>query len=261
MSQDEVQYPSGFGLQDIISYGSTGLVVLDAASNTAIKKPLDPAFARYVDIERQIYERLMQKGSHKGILLYHGVFEDGIRLEYAINHDLKSFDDTGQPPEQRLRWVIQIAEALGFIHVAGVIHGDLSSANVFLDAHLDPKIADFAGSSLDQSPLLIESSASYQCPESPLSVKGDLFAFGSLAYRIMAGQEPYQERDGDEIRYLYAQKTFPDTVPFGDLGGIIEKCWHGKYSGCDALLQELKGNDCLHSKLRFSQLTTSSTPE
>ncbi|RDA94430.1 hypothetical protein CP533_2259 [Ophiocordyceps camponoti-saundersi (nom. inval.)] len=243
MSQDDLQYPSGFGLQDVISYGSTGLVVLDAASNTAIKKPLDQAYTRYVDVERQIYERFIEKGGHDGILSYYGVFEDGIRLEYAANYDLKSFDDSGQLPEQRLRWFVQIAEALKFIHSSGVVHGDLSSANVFLDADLNAKVADFAGSSLDQSPLLIESSACYQCPEAPLSVKGDLFAFGSLVYEIITGREPYQGLDGDEIRHLYSRKTFPDTKPLGGLGSIIEKCWHGEYSGCDDMLQELKGND------------------
>ncbi|RCI11567.1 hypothetical protein L249_7254 [Ophiocordyceps polyrhachis-furcata BCC 54312] len=201
MSQDEIQYPSGFGLQDLISYGSTGLVVLDAASNTAIKKPLNQAYTHYLDIERRIYERFIERGGHVGILSYHGVFEDGIRLECAANYDLKSFDQGRQLPEQqRLRWIIQIAEALDFIHCSGVIHGDLSSVNVFLDAELNAKVADFAGSSLDQSPLLIESSAGYQCPEALLSVKGDLFAFGSLVYEIITGREPYEGRDGDEIQ-------------------------------------------------------------
>ncbi|EQL00128.1 hypothetical protein G6O67_006637 [Ophiocordyceps sinensis] len=209
MSQNDIQYPSGFGLQDLISYWSTGLVVLDPASNTVVKKPLDPAYTRHADIERQIYERFIQKGGHEGILSYYGVFEDGIRLEYATNHDLKSFDDTGQLPEQRLRWVIQMAEALAFIHGAGVIHGDLSSANIFLDAQLHPKVADFAGSSLDQSPLLFESSASYQYPKSPLSVEGDLFAFGSLAYRIITGHEPYQGRDGDRFAICTRKISFP----------------------------------------------------
>lgn len=261
MSQDDIQYPSGFGLQDVISYGSTGLVVLDSASNTVIKKPLDQAYTRYINVERQIYERFIQVRGHDGILAYHGVFEDGLRLEYAPNHDLKSFDDGGQQPEQRLRWVVQIAEALDFIHGAGVIHGDLSSANVFIDANLEPKIADFAGSSLDHSPLLVESPASYQCPESPLSVAGDLFAFGSLAYEIITGHEPYPGRDGDEIRHLYSQKTFPNTGHLGSLGDIIENCWRGKYSGCDTMLQELKGSDYVHSASRVLWLKLNSDPE
>lgn len=208
MSQGEIQYPAGFGLKDIVSYGSTGLVVLDAPSRTIIKKLLDHASTHYIDLERQIYERLAGKGGHNGVLTYHGVCEDGIRLEYPSYHDLKSFNISEQKLEQRRRWVIQIAETLHFIHSAGVIHGDLTSANTFLDDRLNAKVADFAGSSLDRSPLLIESPASYQCPESPLSVKGDIFSFGSLVYEIMTGHEPCHGHNWDEIRRLFASETF-----------------------------------------------------
>lgn len=91
MVPDEIQWPDGFGIEDLVSHGSTGLVVLDSSSNTVIKKPLDPEFAPYIDIERQIYERIKLRGCHRGILSFHGVVEDGIRLEYAAEFDLKSF--------------------------------------------------------------------------------------------------------------------------------------------------------------------------
>jgi serine/threonine protein kinase len=184
MSDDEIHYPSGFSLRDLVGYGSTGLVVLDASSKTVIKKPIDQKFDDCISIERLIYERFAQNGGHNGVLSYHGVFEDGIRLEYAALHDLKSYTDGEElkPKQQRLRRVSQIAEALCFIHSNGVIHGDLTTLNIFLDEGLNPKVGDFAGSSLDGSPLLIESAASYQYPGASLSVQGDLFAFGSLVY-------------------------------------------------------------------------------
>ena len=240
MAHDEIQWPAGFGMQDLVSYGSTGLVVLDSSSNTVIKKPLDPEYAPHIDVERRIYQRLTQKGGHRGILKFHGVFEDGIRLEYAAEFDLKSFADIERKLELRSSWISQIAEALQFIHRNGVIHGDLTSSNVFLDSNLDPKIADFAGSSLDQSPLLIESPASYCYPGSALSVQGDIFAFGALVYEIMTGKSPYQGMDGDEVRKLFSKITFPDTTQLGPLGHIVDKCWHGQYNCCDGLLVDLK---------------------
>jgi len=112
MVQDEIQWPDGFGIEDLVSYGSTGLVVLDSSSDTAIKKPLDPEFAPYIDIERQIYQRIKLRGCHKGILSFHGVVEDGIRLEYASEFDLKSFADVKRKLELRSSWILQIAEAL-----------------------------------------------------------------------------------------------------------------------------------------------------
>lgn len=181
MADDEIHYAAGFGLRDIVGYGNTGLVVHDESSDTVIKTPIDDKCSNYLTVERLIYERFTLNGGHPGILTYHGPVENGIRLQYAVNHDIKSFNnntDSAPSTAQRLHWVAKIAEALCFIHGVGVIHGDLRSMNVFLDEGLNPKVADFAGSSLDGSLLLIESPASYQYPGPSESVKGDLFAFG-----------------------------------------------------------------------------------
>lgn len=78
MADDGIQYPAGFGLKDLVSYGSAGLIVLDRSSNTVIKKPFDEESVPYIDLERRIYERLAQRGGHDGILRYHGVVENGI---------------------------------------------------------------------------------------------------------------------------------------------------------------------------------------
>lgn len=42
------------------------------------------------------------------------------------------------------QWATQIAEALNFVHSAGVVHGDLTCHNIFLGKGLDAKVADFA---------------------------------------------------------------------------------------------------------------------
>ena len=95
MSEDEIQYPPGFSLKDVVAWGTTGLVVLDESSKTIIKTPLDSFDRERVHLiskERQIYERLAKRGGHNGILSYYGTFESGIRLEYAPNHNLQSFN-------------------------------------------------------------------------------------------------------------------------------------------------------------------------
>ena len=178
MAHDEIRWLAGFEMEDLVSHGSTGLVVLDSSSNTVIKKPLDPEYASYIDFERRIYERLTEKGDHKTILKFHDVFEDGIRLEYATEFDLKFFANVERKLELRPSWILQIAEVLQFIHENDVIHGDLTSSNIFLDSNLDSKIAGFAGSWLDQSPLLMEIPASYSYPGSAFLPQGDIFALG-----------------------------------------------------------------------------------
>ncbi|RSL40753.1 hypothetical protein CEP54_016031 [Fusarium duplospermum] len=221
MAADDIQYPSGFGLQDVVGSGTTGLVVLDKPTSTVVKTPLDHENELLIAREKQVYERFAEKGGHKGLLGYYGTFESGIRLQHASNYHLRSANKKDLVSEnQRLSWVIQIAEAMDFIHKAGVIHGDLTCANIFLDEELNAKLADFAGSSIDGSPLLVAVPASHEYPGSLLSIQGDLFAFGCVLYEIMTQQIPHDGKTDSEIRGLYTRGVFPDTSSLGALGRI-----------------------------------------
>lgn len=255
MSEDEIQYPSGFGLKDVVAWGTTSLVVLDESSKTIIKTPLDSFDEERVRLilrGKQIYERFAKCGGHKGILSYHGTFESGIRLEYAPNHDLHSFNkrhdvDFGQ----RLRWATQIAEAINFIHGAGVIHGDLTCENIFLDENLNAKLADYAGSSIDGSPLSIAVTASHEYPGPLLSVQGDLFAFGSVLYEIMTRQAPYNGLSDEEISTRYSKGEFPNIEFLQVIGDIIRRCWQGRYSRCDPVMRDIRGIFPSNSSFQF----------
>jgi hypothetical protein len=48
--------------------GPTGLVVLDSATQNVIKTPLNPEDSSPIQREREIYERLAERGRHLGIL-------------------------------------------------------------------------------------------------------------------------------------------------------------------------------------------------
>lgn len=157
---------------------------------------------------------------------------------------------------------MQIAQALNFLHLAGVIHGDLTSHNVFLDEKLNAKVADFAGSSLDGSPLLIAVTASHEYPGPALSAQGDFFAFGSVLYEIMTGNVPYADLAEDEILDRYAKHDFPSTDSLQAVGKIITKCWQGQYDGFELVVRNLSGiyqfpNS--HS-IELSSTSTKSTP-
>ncbi|KAG7285471.1 hypothetical protein NEMBOFW57_010099 [Staphylotrichum longicolle] len=65
--EGEVKYPAGFGMKDVVAWGSTGLVVHDEASQTVIKTPC------WDDNELRL------------------VREHGIRLEYVSNGNIRMF--------------------------------------------------------------------------------------------------------------------------------------------------------------------------
>lgn len=261
---DEIQYPSGFGLNDVVAWGTTGLVVLEESSRTVIKTRFDPQnedCVRRLTRGLQIYERLAERGGHKEILHYHGTFEGGIRLEYTPHHDLRSYDKRSSTSHrQKQRWAVQIADALGFLHGAGVVHGDLTCSNPYLDEKPDAKVADFAGSSMDGSPLLMLTNHGY--PGDLLSVKADLFALGCVLYEIATGRGPYEELSEKEARDRYRRGEFPDTKSLRAIGPVISKCWQGGYDDCDAVVCDLKGmittfNPSIPAKISNPPLTRS----
>ncbi|KAM9877595.1 kinase [Verticillium dahliae] len=243
MPFDEIQYPPGFGLKDVVAWGSTGLIVLDAATQTIIKTPFDDEFRPSIQRERLIYERLTELGGHDGILPYHGgVDGGGICLGYASKHDLQSFiqEQNRLDLRLRLRWMIQLAETLDFIHDAGIIHGDLTTSNMLLDDRLNLKLADFAGSSIDLQPLLVTITASHEYPGDLLSTQADIFAVGSAMYEIMTGERPYSSLSEVDTRMRFKNKEFPDIASLGSLGHVIRACWEGSYSNSKALAKDLK---------------------
>lgn len=238
-----IQYPPGFGRQDVLAWGGTGLIILDLTTHSVIKTPLAAEDRCLIQREREIYERLTERGKHPGILSYHGQVEGGgIRLEYARLHDLQtlvrrqSFDQ-----DTIIRWMMQIADALAFVHDSGVIHGDVTAENVLLDLGLNPRLADFAGSSIDSSPLLVAGTAGYEYPGDLLSAKGDIFALGSSMYEVATGRSPYSGLSDGHIKSLLGQGEFPDVTSLGTLGNIIRTCWEGGYEDSKALVRATQG--------------------
>ena len=94
--------------------------------------------------------------------------------------------------------------------------------------NLNAKSADFAGSSIDESPLLIAVTASHEYPGPLLSIKGDFSALGSVLYEIMTGGSLYNGLTDNEIRGRYLKGDFPDTDFLQAVGSVIKKYWQGR---------------------------------
>lgn len=242
---DEIRYPEGFSLKDILAWGSFGLVCLDSTSNTVVKSAHDAQTQPFIDAEKRIYERLDERGGHAGVLKYFGAHdESSIRLQYAAKNDLRTYfhhHASTVSMSQRRKWTTQIVEALEFVHRVGVVHGDLTCANVLLDEDLNAKVADFSGSSLDGSPLLVHVTASHAHPVYAGSVKGDLFALGSLLYQIVTGKPPYSGLTDRQIEDRYAKGEFPVTDTLGVIGNVIRGRWEGKYDNASIIVEDVRG--------------------
>lgn len=244
-------------MHDLISYGISGLVVLDRSTNTVIKSPHGEEDQASIDLEISIYERLSAHASHSGFLQYHGPYQSspslrGIRLQFAQKFTMENFissHSSDVTQELRLRWSKQIPNALSHLHALRIIHGDLTCSNIFLTDSLDVKIGDFAGSSMDGSPLNFVIKASHRYPGPLLSIKADIFALGSDLYQIATGSSPYHDigmgdagdedeilqKIEEEITARYVRGEFPEAQSLGEIGKIIARCWHGAYDCADEI--------------------------
>ncbi|KAE9978410.1 hypothetical protein EG328_001491 [Venturia inaequalis] len=254
----ELYIPDGFTISDIVSWGISGMIFLDSASNTVVKSPLSELDRGLIEVEREIYERFTQHGGHEGLLQYAGPFGTGIRLEFASNQGILPYIrrlENNISFEQRLRWCEELSRTLFFIHSNNIIHGDLNCNNILLDSALHSKVADFAGSSIDGSSLSIQVMVSHRSPGDLNSIGGDLFALGSTLYEILTGESPYAECEEDEIRSLFGDSVFPETTGLGPMGYIILGCWQGKYVSAHEVYTEIEGApfSVIQSSMRVKQ--------
>lgn len=124
----------------------------------------------------------------------------GILYERVYGPNLKYLIDTKVPLESNkiLRWGIQLAEALAFVHSQGVIHRDVKPSNILIDqATQTLKLTDFGLSvdindddSLTRTGGVVGSMA-YLSPEGVLtgtvSFQSDIYSTGILLHELVTG--------------------------------------------------------------------------
>ena len=142
----------------------------------------------------------------------------------------------------------QTAEALAFAHRAGVLHGDLRTADVLLGNEGAVKVANFAYVRAAQP------------GGGPPSVAGDIYAVGALLYEMLTGQTVPA---GGELPSVRAVNV---GVPPA-LEGIVQKCLHPddgvRYRAAATLLLDLQAaRDALRSgrSLAWSPLAAARAP-
>jgi tetratricopeptide (TPR) repeat protein len=126
---------------------------------------------------------------------------DGLRLDDVVERDRPSVD--------RVRdLAIEIAEALGAIHGAGLVHRDLKPSNVMVTADGHVKVMDFGVAQLGAHHRSPDGSDSTMTEEgfgvgtiaymSPEQIRGrksdarsDLFSLGIVLYQAITGEHPF----------------------------------------------------------------------
>lgn len=190
---------------------------------TVAVKVLRPGVpAEELENEREHLDRL--KGSaFFPTVFYQGVTPDGrpyLVMEYIRGQDLRSFADSlGMTIQERLELFNRLCVAAEYMHSRSVFHLDLKPSNVMVTPEGAVKVIDFGtarGQRLDgtagrarlDDPITREYTSPEQInPDSLLTMAADVYALGSLLYRLLTGRTPLQLSERPPEEHMEAIRT------------------------------------------------------
>ncbi len=169
----------------------------------------------------------------------------------------------GLPPKVFCDVLLQLAEALHYIHTEGVIHGDIKAENAICwrvqRSSRRPwqlKILDFGLAFLESSdtlPATVGGTPEYIAPErlrgAPPHVATDIYSLGILGYELLTGNVPFT----GETEQVIEQQLYADPPPISARRGepvdkridalirrAIAKDPSARHDGMEAFLYELR---------------------
>lgn len=208
--------------------------------------------------------RILQTLSHPSIAAMYEFLEVNgapcLVMEYVDGDTLEQLVRTRGPlplPDA-LRIFAALADAVGYIHQRGIVHRDLKTNNVKVDALGAVKLLDFGIAIGDGSPRLtstgnvvgtLMSLAPEQLRTGRAEPRSDLWALGILFYEMLTGRPPFDGAApgfvGERImraEYTPASAVRPDLPR--DIDRIIGRCLKvrpdDRYATAEALLTDLR---------------------
>ncbi|MFO0808047.1 MAG: serine/threonine protein kinase [Gemmataceae bacterium] len=167
-------------------------------------------------------------------------------MSYAEGGSLASKLKAGALPlREAYSYFRQVAEALAFVHAKGIRHCDLKPANILLNQHSQPLIADFGQAHLSDDAVPALGTFFYMAPEqaddSPQipDTRWDVYGLGALFYAMLTGGPPRKDSDLNERlkslpRLHHRLKTYREGIV-----AVLPPTDHRKVAGMDRMLAEI----------------------
>ncbi len=231
----------GFEIRGVLGEGAFGQVLLGYDRNlkrlVALKVPHPGTFATPKAIER--FEREARAAAllrHPHIVPIYAAGHDGTRhyiaSEFIPGPDgqkgrtLKdAIDAENITFKKAARIVRDLAEALAYAHEQGIVHRDVKSANVLMDAREKPHLTDFGLAHLqDQSVKITQDGAvlgtpAYMAPEQARGQKdeplpaSDQYSLGMVLYELLCGKVAFSGAVGLVIsRQINEEPPSPRSI-------------------------------------------------
>ncbi|HUQ90045.1 MAG TPA: serine/threonine-protein kinase [Bryobacteraceae bacterium] len=208
--------------------GATGDVFRVEHSITHRTEAIKVFYASTLDEERAqriLREAMLQATlNHPNITAVHTAFwAEGdllLVIEFVEGESLRQLLDRGCiPMPVSLSYARQILQALAHAHENGVMHRDISPANILITAEGRVKLTDFGLAKkpgdrrITQSGVMM-GSIHYTAPEqirssADVDFRADLYSTGIVLYELLTGQKPLDAESPFELMLAHAE-TRPD---------------------------------------------------
>ncbi len=140
--------------------------------------------------------------------------------------DIVTAGQTADTP-QRAQMIVQLLQALDYLHRRNLVHRDVKPLNVLVDDEDQIKLVDFGLAVEVGQQVEIGGTLGYMAPETLLNSEvtpaSDLYAVGMLAYQIFTGAYPFKLEDNPELLHDMLH-TAPDVSTLPEpLGAVLSK--------------------------------------
>lgn len=156
-------------------------------------------------------------------------------MELVPGPSLRDVFLTRRPsPDEVTAWVTQLAEAIDYLHLLGIVHRDVKPANVLLCDDGTVKLADLAVAGVAP----VQGTPAYMAPElvrgdRVVDGRADVYSLATIAYEGLVGLPPFHGRDAEEVMAAQLRTVPPDPrthvagfpAPVGEvlLGGLAKQ--------------------------------------
>ena len=230
-----------YRIVDRLGAGGMGEVFLAFDSRLDRKVALKVLSDPWLDTP-QIRERLLREAraaahiTHPNIAAIYDILETCeppcIVMEYAQGETLSAIAARGPMAcHDVLKVALQLVDAVGHAHAAGVIHRDLKPANVVLTPDGVVKVLDFGlarvreieqEQNASDAPTcehtgtqvgVVAGTTAYMAPEQfvrkPASRLSDIYSLGATLYELLAGRRPFDAATTQDLVYEIVSKPTP----------------------------------------------------
>jgi len=220
---------SHYRIVEKIGAGGMGEVFL--AEDTRLKRKVALKFLpSHLVSNEEIKSRFLREAqavaklNHPNIVTIHDVSEYQGRPFFVMEHvegqSLHHFAHIKLLPlDTVIEYAIQICQGIGEAHRAGVIHRDIKTTNIIVDAKGRARLLDFGLAAIAGDDRLTKTGStlgtvSYMSPEQvsgrDIDHRSDLFSFGIVLYELVAGRTPFRrDSEGATLRAIMQDTPEP----------------------------------------------------